>query len=496
MTFHAFGLSIMRENCAAFGRTDDFSLVDRPEGERILSGIVGSKRDIRRAMDRIEACKQNRPLDEDREEILAAYEQALKKRNAFDLNDLIHLPVKLFHENSFLRLNYADRYTHVLVDEFQDINLRQYELMNLLASGPEANIFIIGDPDQAIYGFRGSDPRFMDEFALRYPAHEKIVLGRSYRCPQPVIAAASQALHKDRVMSGLQSDLKIQIRPFGSERAEADWMAATIEKLMGGVRSFSMDSGISDGQADREDVSFSDFAILCRSGFMFAPIVEALQNHGIAYQVIGTDPFYTEEPYRSALDLMQRVFYRRGFDDYDEDLVKKIVLCIDRGDGPADTATAAMKHLGAGEAEIKRLKSLAGRHESFGEFFRSLLLRSGADDMDYTFDAVSVMTIHASKGLEFRHVFIPGCEEGIIPFNLFGKNDCSEDMLEEERLFYVGIPRTMRHLFLTHSLKRSFRGRKFWLKRTHLLDRIEEDLLQRHEMTAHKREDDSQLVLF
>ncbi len=447
-------------------------------------------------MDRIEACKQNRPLDEDREEILAAYEQALKKRNAFDLNDLIHLPVKLFHENSFLRLNYADRYTHVLVDEFQDINLRQYELMNLLASGPEANIFIIGDPDQAIYGFRGSDPRFMDEFALRSPAHEKIVLGSSYRCPQPVIAAASQALHKDRVMSGLQSDLKIQIRPFGSERAEAVWMAATIEKLMGGVRSFSMDSGISDGQADREDVSFSDFAILCRSGFMFAPIVEALQNHGIAYQVIGTDPFYTEEPYRSALDLMQRVFYRRGFDDYDEDLVKKIVLCIDRGDGPADTATAAMKHLGAGEAEIKRLKSLAGRHESFGEFFRSLLLRSGADDMDYTFDAVSVMTIHASKGLEFRHVFIPGCEEGIIPFNLFGKNDCSEDMLEEERLFYVGITRTLRHLFLTHSLKRSFRGRKFWLKRTHLLDRIEEDLLQRHEMTAHKREDDSQLVLF
>ncbi len=192
--------------------------MDRSEGERILSGLISSKRDIRRAMERIEACKQNRTLDENPDDIFIAYEEALKKRNAFDLNDLIHLPVRLLRENSFIRLNYSDRYRHVLVDEFQDINLRQYELMNLLVSGPDANIFIIGDPDQAIYGFRGSDPRFMDEFALRYPSQKESCLkkatavGTGYRRRIP---GPAEGQGNERLMS----ELKIQIRPFESERS-------------------------------------------------------------------------------------------------------------------------------------------------------------------------------------------------------------------------------------------------------------------------------------
>ncbi len=477
-TFHAFGLSVLKEHYDKTGRPERFYIIDSEDEREILAGIASDKRGLTRKLALIEAYKQGLICDEV-PEYFARYEKELRVRGVFDLNDLIYAPVMLFREYPDLLREYRNRYQWLLVDEYQDINARQYELIMLLG-GDVPNLFVIGDPDQSIYGFRGSDVRFIERLRKDLPGIKLIRLQRSYRCPEPVLKMAGQVLQKSEFLDGIPDDRKIQVQSAETDASEADWIAAQIERMMGGVRSFSMDSGISDGEAFDDISSFSDFAVLCRTYTMFKPIVKAFEDHGIAYQVVGTEPFFEKEPVRSLVTSFRRIYYSHLKNEKPPDY-KAIDVIRDMLAGKEkifDILKALMLDIEIPSEDKKRLKKLVNIYGSdYDKFFLNVSTRRGVDDYESRAEAVSVMTIHASKGLEFKAVFIPGCEEGIIPFEVFGKKNQAE-LAEEERLFYVGITRTQKYLYLSHARKRHFKGKTLYQKKSSFLDRVEKQLIK------------------
>jgi len=501
-TFHGFGLGVLREYFDRFDREIDFRVLDPDEQEEVLASVSGKATAVRRDRKIISAVKEQYMHGEDSSALMQAYEEELRKINAFDLADLVYRPLVLFQEYPDTLEVFRSRFPWILVDEFQDINAVQYRLIRMLAGSGEQNLFVIGDPDQAIYGFRGSDVRFIRELDRDFPGIRTISLGRSYRCPDNVITLAGQVLLRDTPLQGKVSekgaepDKQVSIIEMETERSEADWIASRIEMLMGGVRSFSMDSGISDGTSPGDGLAFSDFAILCRSSFMFPAVTEALVNHGIAFRVIGTEPFYRQEPFRSAVSLFSRVYYR-GLVPGSGDIEKEVFSMTEMRSPVSEVMAFILREQGAGADAVRRLDEWAGiMYEGYDEFFRSLATRQGNDDYDSGAEAVSVMTIHSSKGLEFNTVFIPGCEEGLIPFELFGAREETE-LAEEERLLYVGITRTSQSLYFSHAGKRVYRGRVLRQKRSRFLDRIERELLQvETREPGSRKEPDGQLDLF
>ncbi|OHD64795.1 MAG: hypothetical protein A2176_10750 [Spirochaetes bacterium RBG_13_51_14] len=497
-TFHAFGLGILREHHDAFGRTKSFHIADDDDTSGILAEVVKDEALIKRFGRDIERIKQEMQSDNGVKDVFEQYNEALAKLNSFDLADLIYLPVILFKRDHNALDSYRRRYSWILVDEFQDINAAQYELLKLMAGGGSQNLFIIGDPDQAIYGFRGSDVAIMKRIEDEYPGIRILHLDRSFRCPDPVMRVGAQILGRKNSIAGRELDMKVNIREMDSGRSEADWIAATIEAQMGGIRSFSIDSGITDGDAEADDVSFGDFAVLCRSAFLFDDIIEAFHNHAIPFQVAGGDPMVRREPYRSAVRKLKRIFMTGSDSSVSAGVASDIRAMIEKGDRVVDVLKFLLV---IGDAPEEALQLLPLFAEPYGadyhEFFRACSLRQGADDRDVKAEAVSLLTIHASKGLEFDTVFIPACEKGIIPFELFGKKSES-DMAEEERLFYVGITRTMKNLYCTHAKKRSVRGRTLAQERSPFLDRLEESLLRtgRRERDKKQKTEDGQLDLF
>lgn len=497
-TFHAFGLSILREHCAAVDRREDFVIVDEDDIPDIMAGIVRDERKRGPMVRAIEAAKQGADADGDVRKALDKYNEELRRLNAFDLADLIAVPVSLLKGNPAILGEYCSRYRWILVDEFQDINAAQYDFLKLLAGEGNPNLFMIGDPDQAIYGFRGSDVRFLAGIMKEYPGTRMLRLDRSFRCPDPVMRAAAQVLGRENTIAGRDIEMKVNIQEMATDLSEADWIASTIEKAMGGLRSFSMDSGITEGDADDEEASLGGFAVLCRSSFLFDALVEAFENHAVPYQIAGSESLVRREPYRSAVRLLKKVFYSGSDPSVSLAVTSDIWGMIKKGDRVADVLKFLMVIHEDPEEAIQRLVSFA---EPFGsayhDFFRSCSLRQGADDRDDRAEAVSLMTIHASKGLEFDTVFIPACEKGIIPFELFGEKDDS-DYAEEERLFYVGVTRTVRNLYLTYAKKRAVKGRILKQERSPLLDRLEETLLKKGKREPGKkmRSGDIQLDMF
>jgi len=497
-TFHAFGLSILKDHCAAAGRKEDFVIVDEDDIPDIISDIVKDEKKITRTVRAIEAAKQGGAADAETKKALDRYNGELMRLNAFDLADLIALPVGMFKNDPGLLEEYRRRYRWILVDEFQDINAAQYEFLKLLAGKGSPNLFMIGDPDQAIYGFRGSDARFLARIMEEYPGTRVLRLDRSFRCPDPVMRAAAQILGREKPVAGRDVDMKVHIQEMTTDLSEADWIAAAIEKSMGGLRSFSMDSGISGGDAEDGEVSLGDFAVLCRSSFLFDAIIEAFNNHAVPYQVAGSESLVRREPYRRAVRSLKKIFYTGSDQSVSLAVTSDIWGMIKKGDRVSDVLKFLMVVNEAPEDAIRRMVSFAEPYGSgYHVFFRSCSLRQGADDRDDRAEAVSLMTIHASKGLEFDTVFIPACEKGIIPFELFGEKNDGE-LAEEERLFYVGVTRTVRNLYLTYAKKRAVKGRIMKQERSPFLDRLEEKLLKKGKREPGKKSksDDLQLDMF
>lgn len=478
-TFHALGLHIIKEHVHLCGRKETFRLLDHDEKIRYIESLSSSKREASNLASKIEAFKHGIENGEDIRDSINAYAQLLRNINAFDLDDLIYVPVCLLNRYPELQEEYSARYRFILIDEYQDINARQYELVRLLAPRDNPNLFVIGDPDQAIYGFRGSDVRLIDQFKTDYPLTECITLHQSYRCPAPILYAAGQVIRKTSHIHGKTDTIKIKVFECSTDISEADQIAATIERMIGGVRSFSIESGMSDGTEYQNITGFSDFAVLCRTAHMFDPFIQAFNNHGIAYQVVNNTPFYQQEPLRTLIGAIKALYYAEHSYDISlpPPLSNEITSHIDAHGDIGDLFAKIFKHEVIEENIAARMIRFArGFGADYLSFFRSAATREGTDDFEYHTEAVSLMTMHASKGLEFNTVFIPGCETGVIPFELFGKKNDSE-LAEEERLFYVGATRSKKYLFLSHAHRRTIMNRTVSNNKSYLLERVEKELL-------------------
>ncbi|MFC1765143.1 UvrD-helicase domain-containing protein [Planctomycetota bacterium] len=304
-TFHALGYLILREQLGT-----PPTLIDPEDKQRLLIALGCDRRTVKKVAEAISAAKQQLKLpqhlkDEDLEPIYLDYQNTLSEHNRVDLDDLICRSTRLLQENEGIAADYRQRFAWVLVDEYQDVNFAQYQMIRCLCPPPHANLCVIGDPNQAIYGFRGADVEYIERFCEDWSLARQFTLKTSYRCPDTILRASGQVVSDTpaALLSGLQPGVKLQLAEQASDKSEAEFIARTIEQLIGGLRFFSLDSDVSDGQAHEHAQSLSDFAVLVRTTTQLTALEKACNDHSIPYQVIGRDPFFKEAPVRTILDV-------------------------------------------------------------------------------------------------------------------------------------------------------------------------------------------------
>jgi len=269
---------------------------------------------------------------------------------------------------------------------------------------------------------------------------------------------------------------------------------------MGGLRFFSMDSDITEGEESTETGSLSDFAVLCRITREMQVLEKAFHDHSIPYQTVGDIPFFKREPVRSVLDVL-RVLANPKNDYLKKELLEKKKFALSQWDdwfshavkqGPVQESihhivNQLFRSLKSEDEDI--LKRLIHVSEDFGNdletFLRFTVLGTEADTYQSNLEGVTLMTLHAAKGLEFECVFIVGCEKGLIPYALF--EDRPSDTDEERRLLYVGMTRARKHLFLSHAERRFLHGREYRLERSPFLDSIEKELVESERQEYQKK---------
>ena len=512
-TFHAFCLHVLLE------QTDfNFTIIDERERKDILHKRLEIPANaLNRVSGWITDIKQrlldNETIpDAERQNIFAAYEAFMTKYRLCDLDDLIYKTNRLFKENPQALQRYRQRFQWILVDEYQDINYAQYRLINRLCPVDEANLFVIGDPNQAIYGFRGADVQFIYRFIEDFPRARLYRLDKSYRCSQRILKASQNILDTTgSSLSALQQGVKIQIREEKTDRSEAEFIARSIEEMMGGLHFFSMDSGVTRGNKEKGPESLSEFAVLCRLKQQMSAIEKAFNDHRIPYQRVDDQSFFKQEWVKRALELLHLA--QRPNNNYlQEKLIsQKIIrphqLAILNKVVSAEKTVAGQLELILNDffpknitPRLKDKKQLIYAADAFGknwqEFLHHVALQEGADAYEYNVERVTLMTMHASKGLEFNCVFVAGCEQGILPYTLFEKQ--KTDFEEERRLLYVAMTRAQKYLFLSHARKRVIFGRSLQQKRSPFLQRIEHDLLEEGKNThpRKRKRGEGQLNLF
>ncbi|MCM8812669.1 MAG: ATP-dependent helicase [Candidatus Omnitrophica bacterium] len=478
-TFHALGYRVLLEHAALRQRSAPFSLVDEVSRTHILKELLpaGSNRALRKTAAALSAAKHTAAdLPPEIAAVARAYNQFLITRNAFDLDDLLRQTVELWQNHADILQVARRRWTHILVDEFQDTNYLQYRLLRLLCPDATSNLFIIGDPDQAIYGFRGADG-YIQQLRSDYPGLRSFRLSRSYRCGTLLLQTARQTLPEPRQppLSGLSAGMPVKIACLPTDRSEAEYISRSIEQLIGGTGFFSFDSGISDGHAPRL-FSPGDLAILCRTRAQFPLIKGALNQHGIPCQCVSEVPFYHAAACRQLIQLFQSClnpawiapphsalppnFFQRTAELPLAALLEKLAAHV-HGHTPE-----------LWPESVQQLIAFAAEYTDKREEFLTLLsLGGGIDTWTRRPETVSLLTIHAAKGLEFAGVFIAGCEDGLIPYTIFPEH--AGDETEERRLLYVGMTRAKELLVLCHAQRRRLFGRNREPRLSHFLDTVD-----------------------
>jgi superfamily I DNA/RNA helicase len=473
-TFHALGLDLLRAHAAAAGLPPDFAILDEPTRQALLAQVhaevgVGAP-SVARAANAISSAKAALVAPEaaapELAAIYSAYQKALAVAGAVDFDDLLVRAVRLLETDRAALAFARGRCRHLLVDEYQDINAAQYRLVRLLApSGPSTNLCAVGDPDQAIYGFRGSDPSYFARFASDYPGARTLTLGRNYRSVASVVGLATAIIERTpgRVPRALQPlaarGNKILRQVLADERAEADFIAAEIEAQVAGTSFLSMDAGRA---TDGHGLAFHQIAVLVRLSAQADAIEEALDRSGIPCHRRGDDAF-SSRPYVA-------------------DILAKLRRHVDAAEAKptpvADLLATLVPDAAADPRFLRALELLQAFAVPFGAdaaAFLSEMALARETDLQYLPQKVALLTLHASKGLEFPLVFIAGCEDGILPLRLPWLPPADRE--EERRLLYVGMTRAQQRLILTAAHRRSLAGRTVENRPCPFLDDMPADLL-------------------
>ncbi len=431
------------------------------------------------------------------QKIYKLYEQKLDELNAVDFDNIIIKNIEMLRDNLSVRQKYSQRFKYIFIDEYQDTNYPQYMLIKLLSSGKN-KICAVGDEDQSIYSFRGADVGNIMKFNSEYDSCKVIKLEQNYRSAQKILDLANSVISKNnfRNKKRLYSEKDggdINIIPFSSDYDEAKFIASKI------------------GQMYREKGDISDVAVLYRTNFQSRIIEENLVKQSVPYKIVGSKKFFDRKEIKDIIAYMRLIFnknddvsFLRAVGSHPVGIGKKLIekiqefaaskslsyfesvktmlnnnILTDRQAGSLSefvgifnglskdedvdklidlilSKSGYMKYLEKlrepGKIEnVMELKSVSSTNK-LEDFLEKVSLFDYSNKLDDTDSAVKLMTIHASKGLEFNTVFIPGLEEGLFPnANL---KESEMDIEEERRLFYVAITRAKENLFVTYAASR------------------------------------------
>ncbi len=538
-TFHRLGGSIIRENAGYFGLTKHFSIFDEDDAKSIIRecmrefGIDPKILDPKRVKHIISTAKMAGDTPEtmadkiashtesDAVRIWRSYEEKLKASRGVDFDDLIVKAVRLLEKEVGIREAYQRRYQYIHVDEYQDTNEMEYRMVKLLA-GDKKNICVVGDTDQNIYSWRGAKIKNMLHFEKDFPGAHTVFLEQNYRSTSRILEAANAIIIKNtvRIPKNLFTELgtgEKLIRYEGfSEVDEATFVARECEKLIA--------SGIPP----------EEIAVLFRANFQSRALEESFLYADVPYRVLGTQFFERMEVkdvisyIRAALnrdslaDIKRTINTpRRGIGDASiakifagrrEDLSPKTQLAFSKFENILDRIKVASEteypsalirfvleqsglreeYESEGEQGIERvenvgeLATLASIYDTLPlgdgvlKFLEDAALRSDQDALRDSPEGVRMLTVHASKGLEFRVVFIVGLEEGLFPHERASRAARIEDSEEERRLFYVALTRAKERLYLVNAQARTIFGQRNISLPSQFLYDIPAELIEMH----------------
>jgi len=555
-TFHSLGARILRESY-----NPGFAIYDEEDSEKLLKGCLDTiplsdrKGAIKRFRGLISRSKNDMrgPMDLDPKEfdtgdlkhfpdIYAMYQARLTECNAVDFDDLLFLPVKIFTEKPELLDVYRSRWKYLLIDEYQDTNQAQYEFVKLLA-GKSQNLFVVGDPDQSIYSWRGATIRNILDFESDFPGAKVIRLEQNYRSRSNILEAANILIshNENRYKKNLWSDRgegdSIRLREFKSERDEANFI---LKKIL---------------SHQNEGVPLNEMVIFYRTNFQSRIFEDYFLHYRIPYVIYGGVSFYQRKEVKDILAFLRMVqtgsdfvafsrtvnIPKRGFGA--TTLEKLQAASIEASLPIFDLCDAVLegKHkirLNKKQKEgladyiriIRRLREFQGslrdlvmetiewsgyltylksdpetaddrrsnvqelvskaaeweersESEELAEFLGELTLKSSLDQGDDSGQKVHLMTLHNGKGLEFDVVFVVGLEEDLLPH--VNSKETQDELEEERRLFYVGMTRAKETLYLTRSKYRYMWGMLRYMEPSCFLEELPENLLE-----SDRKEDD------
>ncbi len=550
-TFHSFCVRILRREINKLDFNRHFTIYDSTDQKKLVKNILKDLNyDVKKfrpsvVLNKISNAKnelieasayQDKPLtyfENIVAKVYSEYEKRLKDNNALDFDDLIMKTVELFLDFPEVLEKYQNRFKYILVDEYQDVNFAQYKFAQLLGSKYK-NIFVVGDPDQSIYAFRGADIRNILNFEDDYPDAQVIKLVQNYRSHKKILDIADNVINnnKNRVPKKLKAARgeggKVYYKTLSTAQKEANFIAQKMKFLKGEYR-------------------FSDMAVLYRTNSQSRQIEEAMMKYGIPYQIIGGFKFYERKEIKDILAYLklvnnpednlsfERIVNRpkRGIGagtldkvkEYAEkqelslyeaaltsrnnpllsgsyqkrvktfaDIIEKLIK-INENEGLISLFNnllelsgyiKSLKEEKTSEAEtrienIQELYNVLEEHirenadNNLRTFLEEVSLVAGTDNLENSKQIVTLMTLHSAKGLEFPVVFLSGMEDGLFPHqNSFEEEDGLE---EERRLCYVGITRAEDILYLTNAKMRRRYGQAEYNSPSKFLDEIPHHLI-------------------
>lgn len=504
-TFHSLGVRILREFSEAAGLPRSFVIWDRDDSIRALKRVLvaaglENRFPPRQVLSRISKEKGNgvtaetflaqvsSPYAQSIAEAWIGYEKALREEGALDFDDLLLRTLSLLRESPETLGKLQDRWQHLTIDEYQDTNAAQYEIARLIA-GNAHNICAVGDIDQNIYSWRGADISHLLTFEKTFPGTKVVLLEENYRSTQTILTAANAVISKNtrrfdkRLITGNPTGEAITLFAGDTDRDEAFFVARSVRELLG--------SG----------VKASEIAVLFRENFQSRSLEEAFISIGLPYRVLGVR-FFDRAEVKDALAYLRGALNPASFTDFARAAgvpsrgIGKTTLEKIAAGNEGSLAAAARAKIANFRAVLESIRNDIHTLQA-SEAVRAMLRRSGLEEMlangseeererlnnifelvahstrydslpspegierlledaalmgeqdalQERQEAVSLMTVHASKGLEFDAVFITGMEHGLFPSER--ESDGERDNEEERRLFYVALTRARKFLYLT-----------------------------------------------
>ena len=504
-TFHGFCLEVLRSDGHYLDLPDSFSLCSETDTyilaeEAVLEAVneKNRKNATRRFLKNLPKLKlnsvSNKASDsalDDLFPVFTNYQEKLRNLGMLDLDDLEVETLRLFHQHPDVCREYALKFPHIFVDEYQDTNQIQLELLKKMVyagtNGPEntgkaptectpcAAICAIGDPNQAIYGFRGADISNFNGFAADFPSITAITLTKNYRSTQNILDFSAMLMNEKRPLHGTSGPgAPVYVAQCRTHLEEAEMVIEQIEKLIGGTTYFSLDSERVASHEDGENIGFGDMAVLFRLNAMGDALEEAFLRAGIPFVRSGEKPLVDQYPANIIWRLLQSL--NRPDSDYYRSCYLNLLKPENRGDhllsriereaaiGDVIDQAVLLHGFDLHSEEItrilNRIRKVAENYDHLPSFLDALALERGIDHRNLMGDRVSLMSLHAAKGLEWPVVFIIGCEDQLLPCTLFGDRDDEE----ERRLLYVGLTRARQRLILSHAARRTLNGRPLHMK--------------------------------